>query len=590
LLSLVCFIRPPEAQAISQFTTQYNIHYQINSNGNTHVTYNIEQKNNLSSIYATDFSLSLSQTNIRNIKIVDDNVSIKPEISTTDNLTNISFPFANQVAGKDKIHSFSISFDSQDIASKIGSIWEVNIPHLNTGDGESQQSISFTVPPELPEPAFINPYPNRIDKNTYYFTQSTLANRSISAVFGQEQYFQFTLFYNLENPTGTNATTTIALPPDTPYQQLFYQKIDPQPESVSSDLDGNWLASIKVLADSNLQLRVDGVVKIRLKPRSHSLENKDLYLQPTEYWPSDNSLIEQTASKLKTAENIFNYVYDKLDYDYSRLQQAQKRLGGLSILDNPQQAICTDYTDLFIALARSQAIPARELQGFAFSDNDKLRPLNLSQDILHSWPEYYDQNQGTWIQVDPTWTDTTQGIDYFHKLDLNHFVFVIHGQNPHTPYPAGAYKSSNSNSKDIFVTPTTPVDFPVPQVIARINSVNSNSLTLDFENDGQVGFSGSVKITDPIRGLDYTTDLNLPIYSSQTVKISLKENSVFKNTISQVTIKTDDQTISLPISYPQTFSVGSPTQISLVILVILGTAFAGGLYFRRRRRQNKIPW
>ncbi len=65
-------------------------------------------------------------------------------------------------------------------------------------------------------------------------------------------------------------------------------------------------------------------------------------------------------------------------------------------------------------------MPLRKTIGFG--------PLSLIADVLHAWPEYYDQQQNVWVAIDPTWADTTGGIDYFSKLDLRHLTFAIQGQ------------------------------------------------------------------------------------------------------------------------------------------------------------------
>ena len=53
--------------------------------------------------------------------------------------------------------------------------------------------------------------------------------------------------------------------------------------------------------------------------------------------------------------------------------------------------------------------------------------------------------------MDPTWGSTTGGVDYFTKLDLRHFTFVIHGKDPIKPYPPGSYKLGSNPQKDVFV-------------------------------------------------------------------------------------------------------------------------------------------
>ncbi len=110
-----------------------------------------------------------------------------------------------------------------------------------------------------------------------------------------------------------------------------------------------------------------------------------------------------------------------------------------------------EFTDLFIALARAAGIPAREIVGYAYTTNSRLRPLSLVADVLHAWPEYYDSEKQTWIPIDPTWANTTGGVNYFDKLDFNHITFAIHGFSSELPYAAGFYKRSGKNSKDVMV-------------------------------------------------------------------------------------------------------------------------------------------
>ncbi len=107
---------------------------------------------------------------------------------------------------------------------------------------------------------------------------------------------------------------------------------------------------------------------------------------------------------------------------------------------------------MFVALARAAGIPAREIDGFANTKNTKERPLSLVKDVLHAWPEYWDKDSESWIMVDPTWGNTTNGIDYFNTLDFDHFAFVVKGKDSSYPVPAGGYKRPQDiSAKDVNV-------------------------------------------------------------------------------------------------------------------------------------------
>ena len=55
--------------------------------------------------------------------------------------------------------------------------------------------------------------------------------------------------------------------------------------------------------------------------------------------------------------------------------------------------------------------------------------------------------------IDPTWANTTGGIDYFNVLDFDHIAFVIKGESSDYPIPAGGYKlQGNEEEKDVNVS------------------------------------------------------------------------------------------------------------------------------------------
>jgi len=236
--------------------------------------------------------------------------------------------------------------------------------------------------------------------------------------------------------------------------------------------------------------------------------------------------------------------------------------------------------DFFIALARAQGIPARELEGAAFSTSPELKPLSLSQDILHAWPEYYDEQKQSWIQVDPTWANTTGGIDYFNKLDLNHFVFVIHGSDPLKPPPAGSYKKSDSSKKDIFFIPTEPQNFPKPDIQSTIFS-ESDKISLTIKNNSGVGLSGPLAL-DFNNQTIYKNNIILAAFEVKTlsIPISISDSNKIILTINNIEYPFDDQ----KQKYKPNFFVAT----SIIFLFL--AFFIWSLYLRRKKQNTPIYW
>lgn len=458
-LSLLFFLSFASfVNAQDKFDISANVQYQVESSGVTKVTHNISIKNLYSDLYATSYSLTLDNINPQNPLASEGQKSLPVSVSKSNNTTTLRVDFPDAVVGKGKERKFKISFDDSSFATRTGEVWEIAIPKLSNPDSFTNYQVSLLIPTSFGQKAYISPNP--LQENTsggfynYLFSKDSVAKYGISAGFGKFQVFSFNLNYHLENPLSKTATTQIALPPDTAYQKVYYENITPKPTSVDVDKDGNFMATYTLKPRERIDVKVSGSVQIYsaardfIKPSQETL-NKNL--QASEYWQVNDPQIQQLAKTLKTPKAIYDYVVNTLSYDYNRVRPNVERLGAKKALQSPDTAICMEFTDLFVALSRAAGIPAREVDGYAYTENPEIEPLSLVADVLHAWPEYWDSSKEVWVPVDPTWGSTTGGVDFFNKLDLRHFAFVMHGQDATKPYPAGSYKLGSNPQKDVFV-------------------------------------------------------------------------------------------------------------------------------------------
>ena len=515
------FLWPPIVKADNEFETKYDIRYQVNKNGIVNVNHHVSLKNKLSRVYATQYTLTLPTTKIQNIKAQDNDGPCQTKISLQNETTVIVIKFNQQIVGVDKTLEFDLSYEDLQTALKKGEVWEINIPKISNLSAVDGYSVSLLVPESFGKAAFIRPEP--IEELTegvfklYRFNQTRLISSGINATFGPFQIFDFTLFYHLQNQKLTTMETEIALPPDTAFQEVIIKKLDPAPLNIRLDEDSNWLAKYQLAGNLSLDITLTGKTKLfaQAQPNFPETNEKILAKNLTEsnYWPIKNQQIVDLAAELKTPKAIYDYVVKTLDYSYERVDQGIERLGALQALNNPDQAICMEFTDLFITLARAAGIPAREINGYAYTDDIRLKPLNLVTDVLHAWPEYYDVDKGFWIPVDPTWEKTTGGVDYFYKNDLNHFVFVIHGQDSDWPYPAGSYKTEQTLGKDVQVT------------FGSYEEEKPIELEVQFEISNQLLWGnqgwGKIKITNQNKLAFYDIQINL---ESQNLTILSAKN------------------------------------------------------------------
>jgi transglutaminase-like putative cysteine protease len=580
---------PVNAIAIVKFNTDFQNYYRVDTSGNTHVTFVIRQKNNLSAIYATEFGININETKVSNIRVTDEGTIITPDIVKTINQTIISFPFAHKIVGKDSVHSFMIEYDSGDIATKFGNTWQVNIPRLETNENISSQSVVLSVPTDFSTLAYIDPKPQTNVNNTYYFNGSQIANKPISAVFGQTQYYKGSLTYHLINDVNADKDMEIALPPDTAYQSVYFENISPQPTIIKKDEDGNYLARYHLDQNSSLDIKVTMYFKLNFAPKPTDQLPTDNYLISNRIWNYDNGVFTTPEiNNLRSANAIYDFVVDKLKYDFEKVnRQKSQKVPAAESLINYQSAICTDFTNIFVSLARKTGIPSRELEGFAMSENPNLKPLSLTQDVLHAWPEYFNKSTNTWVQIDPTWSNTTRGIDYFNKLDFNHLVFVIHGINPDYPVPAGGYKYKQEKSKDVNVEPISVIQFPDPKFSLISTSQKGSEISLKIKNDSGVLFSGNTitEHNEYIAEVEQTIEV-IP-YGITEIKIKLQNQPFIFQTKSKVIIYLNGNRYEQSLAiYPKI----SQAYIFTLIGIILGsvTLITRNLYIRKRHKNTAI--
>jgi transglutaminase-like putative cysteine protease len=510
------FIPLTQISASGEFQADYNVQYDVSPTGITIVTQNISLTNKITNLYPQKYSILIDSENIRNVIAYDDGGMINAQISQLDNKTQITLPFNQKVIGIGKQLKFSLRYEDIDIAHKNGSIWEINIPGVANDADLALYSVSLRVPPTFGPNAYTSPLP----ANGAYWTKDQMVQGGISAAYGSKQAFSLDLSYYLENVNVVPVTSEIALPPETAYQHVIIQSLLPKPTTIVRDADGNWLAQYTLLPTQRLDIKATVTVLLQLTPltgATEPLNDTTTNIASTKYWPIHDPQIQQLAKEYNTPRAIYRYVVNTLSYDYNRVNQSPIRKGAIGALSSPKNSICMEFTDLFIAIARAAGIPAREVVGYAYTTNARLRPLSLVTDVLHSWPEYYDDLRKMWTPIDPTWANTTGGVNYFDKLDFNHIVFAIHGKSDDYPNPAGFYKQNGKTTKDVNVKFA---DLPTNSAEAKITT------SFDFPQTLTSGFPGRGNIILTNESNIEARSVNLSITSAP---FDVAESQMFDN-------------------------------------------------------------
>lgn len=582
----------PSKVRANDFSTDFLSTYEISTSATTTVTHQIEIQNLTANVYVSEYSVKIGGTDVTDVRAFNDGGTLPVTIKPEQNLVNISVSFENQpVVGKDKKNQFTLQYKNGDIATITGKILELNIPKISNTNEFHSYELTIVVPRSFGAPQTMVPKADSFNetlRSTIIKFKKDQLNSGVTALFGNSQIFKANINYYLDNSTGRNIIKTIALIPDNTNQRVSYSSLNPPPLKIYTDKDGNWLADYEVESGKNLAINLMANIEIFIDSQVPVIEaDPTLYLSPDKYWQTDDEQIQKLAKELKTPRAIYDFVVGKLKYNYQLAESGGSRAGAIQALQEPTNSICTEFTDLFVALARAAGIPAREINGFAYTKNPKLRPLSLSKDVLHSWPEYWDFGRKQWIQIDPTWGNTTGSIDYFNKLDLNHITFVTHGIVSDQPLPAGFYKTDVSQTKTVFIEPTniqeptrTKLDLVV-QLPKKFPTFWESTILVSIRNDGNQAAYRLPLFVDTA----YTMSESLPakidsLLPGQTVNFRLraKPKNLWSREIEKLTITASDQ-IQTYETESEPITIFWPAVVIPILFVAVG---AVGVTFKSR--------
>lgn len=464
----------PSTVKATDFKLSYQINYQLDEQGNAVVKQEIELQNLTRNRYVADYTFSPRGEKWQEVRAFNAAGELPLEVKEKDGEQEIKVILGPQTAGWQKITRWTMNYKIASQARQRGRLWELILPRLETPLPLNNYQLTISVPLSYGPLLYALPAAAKEEikeGRRYFFYHSTpareVAQRGLEMTWGDYQLFNFKLLYHLQNPLNTEAFSEIALLPHLPPgQKIYLSQLSPAPRTIKTDLDQNILALYLLAPGEKLTIQFQGQAQVRFFPPTQGWPRQQdeealraQYTRPARYWPVNDQQIQKVVQEVRgeeknhslVAEKLYRFTVKELSYNQNRFQNPVQRLGAREALNQPDNAVCMEYTDLLITLLRAAEIPARELDGYAYAASAD-RPL--PQDILHSWVQFYDPQHQVWRAVDPTW-ESTAGRDYFNQLDLERIIFVVKGLDSEKPYPAGSYKlPQQSPQQDIFIQPT----------------------------------------------------------------------------------------------------------------------------------------
>ncbi|MEM2678944.1 MAG: transglutaminase domain-containing protein [Candidatus Hadarchaeales archaeon] len=369
---------------------------------------------------------------VENIQVVDETGPLSFSSRSLDNFTEITFSTRWIETGRE--YTIRISYVLTKWAKVAGGSYIVSFWGLKEFDFDCQQFLIKVYGP----PGYV-PFLCDLSATSFRSPPSFLYSTTISrgrsfagltAIFSKRTFYSISLDYEINADVRNLSLDVILVNPYVEWQFSSLVSADPMPSEVFFDKDGNLHGVFKfVNPEEVFRLRIQLFFDVSVYDPEITSENVEgifeippelaEFLLPTEWWPCDNptilSIVEQMtqmeSNSFLLASAIMKFVEDRLSY-----QQQEVRRGVFWSLESGI-GDCSEYTDLFITLARASGLSARALYGWAYTTE------NFSP---HAFAEIYLPMVG-WQPVDPSWGDSHG--DYFCRLDSSHIVRSRRGVN-----------------------------------------------------------------------------------------------------------------------------------------------------------------
>jgi hypothetical protein len=264
---------------------------------------------------------------------------------------------------------------------------------------------------------------------------------ALSALAQDSRHFTFHYSFTVRNlPSGKNVRIWIPVAQSDAYQEvkIISAKGDLPLKKTSDSKYGNqiyYAEAISAQPELHFDVEYDVIRHERVAlgqtaphavPVSLSSTEKQQDLQPDVLVPV-TGLPADLAAKvtqgkthpLDKARAIYDYVFTTMRYDKTGTGWGH---GDVLYACDAKKGNCTDFHSLFIAMARSQGIPARFEIGFP------LPPDKHSAEIAgyHCWSDFYIDGKG-WIPVDisEAWKHQEKRDYFFGSHDVNRMQFSM---------------------------------------------------------------------------------------------------------------------------------------------------------------------
>lgn len=380
---------------------------------------------NDAALQTLDFALPVSETNALKVKHADGS-----KIPFTKSVTNsrvagqpvthakLALEFPRNITGAGKTWHFTVSYTTSGGIDTAGGNTTVTLPLLDGNVADAWNAV-LDVPGSLPD---INYHPRvsrmfRADgRQRFVFDSDSLKRNILGVSFTGTRMHTVDMEAKIRNSSLLRKTVSLTLPPDMHNQSVFVHDIEPQPDVMRVDRDGNIIAEYELWPWEEKTVTATAAVRAKqlrydpagAKPVSKTPEHLRSHTKPAGYWPIEgvvreraDKIADNNANAWKKARQLHDFVQKNIAVE----KESTDRRSAEYVLEN-RSGDPRNIADTLVALLRSQDIPARLVEGVIYPGAG----LNKEQHT-HAWVEAYIAGVG-WVTLDPLWSEVFGSFGY----------------------------------------------------------------------------------------------------------------------------------------------------------------------------------
>ncbi len=292
-------------------------------------------------------------------------------------------------------------------------------------------------------------------ENNQRVLAKSVQSKTLNLLLGDSPSYIFEISKQLINTDNQRKIFDISVPLWSSNQRITFQAVEPLPNSVVKDIEGNLTLKYILEPEESKLVKIKGHISLP-EERSEDLDIKDLdyAVKNIEYWKLDSdteykrvALYQQNNGltvgseagafgNLKSREERGRFVLNSYSYVIGRLStesllsssfESPLRAGASVALTKRSYAVPEDYADLLISILRYYGVPSRMIVGYVTEQSGY-----RTGGFFHSWVEYWNVDSKEWKVLDPSLDDLVS--EDLLNMDLRERVsFILRSRSSTLP-------------------------------------------------------------------------------------------------------------------------------------------------------------